>query len=81
MHKFRGLVGSGVVGGDLGTVSGFTGIQGGVSTANLHEVLLQKGLTTANLAAALASAPAAPAPVAAAQPAQSSAAPKTGSGS
>jgi len=82
MSKFRGLLGGGLVGGELGTVNGFTGIQGGVSTANLHEVLSQKGLTTANLAAALANVPTAPVPAAApAQPAQSSATPKAGSGS
>jgi hypothetical protein len=76
MNKFRGLVG-----GALGTVSGVSGIQGRVSTANLHEALSQKGLTTANLAAALANVPtAAPAP-APVEPVQSSATPKGGSGS
>lgn len=35
------------------------GIQGGVSTANLQEALLKKGLSSANLATALGNAPAA----------------------
>jgi hypothetical protein len=76
MNKFRGLVGGG-----LGTVSGVSGIQGGVSTANLHEALSQKGLTTANLAAALANVPTTAPASAPAQPAQSSATPKGGGGS
>jgi hypothetical protein len=81
MNKFRGLLGGGSIGGELGTVNGMSGIQGGVSTANLHEVLSQKGLTTANLAAALGNVPAAAPAPAPAQPAQSSAAPKAGGGS
>jgi hypothetical protein len=76
MNKFRGLIGGG-----LGTVRGVSGIQGGVSTANLHEALSQKGLTSANLAAALANVPTAPAPAAPVQPAQTSPLPKTGGGS
>jgi hypothetical protein len=79
MNKVRGALGGKPAG---GIVSGVTNIQGGVSTANLQDALFQKGLTSANLAEALANVPKAPAPVAApAQPAQSSAAPKTGSGS
>jgi hypothetical protein len=81
MNKFRGLLGGGLVRSELGTVSGVGGVQGGVSTANLHEVLSQKGLTTANLAAALANVPAAAPAPAPAQPAQGSAPPKAGSGS
>ena len=82
MNKFRGVLGGGLIGGGLGTVRGVSGIQGGVSTANLHEALSQKGLTSANLAAALANVPTAPAPAAApAEPAQTSALPKTGGGS
>jgi hypothetical protein len=79
MNKLRGLFGGGVVGGELGTVSGVTNIQGGVSTANLHQALSQKGLSTANLAVALATVPtAAPAPT---QPAQGSPTPKADGGS
>ena len=82
MNKFRGLLGSGLIGGGLGTVRGVSGIQGGVSTANLQRALSEKGLTSANLAAALANVPTAPAPPAApAQRAPTSALPKTGGGS
>jgi len=82
MSKFRGVLGGGLIGGGLGTVRGVSGIQNGVSTANLQQALSQRGLTSANLAAALANVPTAPAPAAApAQPAQTSAVPKTSGGS
>jgi hypothetical protein len=82
MDKLRGLLRGGLVGGKLGTVSGVSRIQGGASTANLREVLSQKGLTTANLTSALANVPAAPAPAApSAQSAQGTTTPKAGSGS
>lgn len=64
----RNLIGSrGLVG----------GIQGGVSTANLQQVLLQKGLTSANLSAALSPVTPSPAPTAPAPAAPQ--APKAGS--
>jgi hypothetical protein len=83
MTKLRGLIGGGSIRGGLGTMSGVGRIQGGVSTANLREVLSAKGLTTANLAAALANVPAASSPAAApsTQPGQGSATPKADSGS
>jgi hypothetical protein len=77
MIRFRGLVG----GGGLGSVRGITDIQGGVSTANLHEALSQKGLTTANLVAALANVPVTAPTAAQTQPAQSPATPKASGGS
>lgn len=48
-------------GGSFPRVRGVGSIQGGVSSANLREILIERGLSSSNLASALQASPAKPA--------------------